>query len=90
VSTRTDDDAIVAAEDFAATAAAVQNLLLAATSRGYSAMWRTGEMAYHPAVKEYLGLDRRDRIVATVYLGERGTVAPKPAERGEPPIHWKE
>lgn len=90
VSTRTDDDPVVAAEDFAATAAAVQNLLLAATARGYSAMWRTGEMAYHAAVKEFLGLDSRDRIVAVVYLGERGTVSPKPAERSEPRVRWKD
>lgn len=89
VSTRADDDPVVAAEDFAATSAAVQNLLLAATSRGYSAMWRTGELAYHAGVKEFLGLDSRDRIVAVVYLGERGTVTPKASERGAPPIRWK-
>lgn len=90
VSTRTDDDPVVATEDFAATSAAVQNLLLAATSRGYSAMWKTGAMAYHPAVKAFLGLASRDRIVAVVYLGERGTVASKPSERGEPAIRWRD
>ncbi len=89
VSARTDDDPVVAAEDFAATAAAVQNLLLAATARGYAAMWRTGDMAYHPKVKEFLGLDVRERIVAVVYLGERGTVEPRPPERGQPPIRWR-
>ena len=88
VSTRTDDDPVVAAEDFAATAAAVQNLLLAASARGYAAMWRTGAMAYHPAVKSYLGLDPSDRIVAVVYLGERGTKEPPSQERAEPKIRW--
>ena len=90
VSTRTDDDPVVAAEDFAATAAAVQNLLLAAHERGLAAMWRTGDMAYSSAVNEHLGLSARDRIVAFVYLGERGTVTAKPAERKEPPIRWRE
>ena len=88
VSTRTDDDAIVAAEDLAATAAAVQNLLLTAWERGLAAMWRTGDVAYHPAVKGHLGLDERDRIVAFVYLGRKGTVAPKAVERKAPPIRW--
>jgi len=89
VSVRTDEDPVLAAEDFAATAAAVQNLLLAAHERGLAAMWRTGEMAYDPAVKRHLDLDARDRIVAFVYLGLRGTVAPKPAERKEPSIRWR-
>jgi len=90
VSSRTDDDPIVAAEDFAASAAAVQNLLLAAHERGLAAMWRTGEMAYDPAVKEHLALSPQDRIVAFVYLGERGTAAAKPVERKEPPIRWRD
>ena len=88
VSTRTDADPVVAAEDFAATAAAVQNLLLAAYDHGLAAMWRTGDPAYHPAVKAHLGLDETDRIVAIVYLGESGTVEPKPAIRQKPQIHW--
>jgi nitroreductase len=69
VSTRTDPDPVVALEDYAATAAAVQNLLLAACARGYGAMWRTGEMAYHPAIKAHLELAAADRIVGIVYLG---------------------
>jgi nitroreductase len=88
VSTRTDDDPVVAAEDFAATAAAVENLLLAASARGFAAMWRTGDLAYHPAVRRYLGLESRDRIVAVVYLGERATKDAKPQERSEPNIRW--
>ena len=90
VSVRTDPDPVVAAEDFAATAAAVQNLLLAAFSQGYSAMWRTGDLAYSMAVKRYLGLKETDRIVAFVYLGERGTVTPQPQERKKPEIHWRD
>jgi nitroreductase len=69
VAVRTDDDPIVAIEDFAATAAAVQNVLLAAEALGLGAMWRTGDMVYDPEIKTHLGLDSPDRIVAAVYLG---------------------
>lgn len=76
VSTRTDGDPVVAEEDFAATAAAVQNMLLAAWALGYGAMWRTGTMVRHPAVKDFLGLDPTDRIVSVVYLGLAATNPP--------------
>jgi nitroreductase len=88
VSTRTDDDPVVACEDFAATAAAVQNFLLAAWERGLSAMWRTGELAYHPWTKAFLGLNPSDRIVAVIYLGARAAVQAKESPRKRPPIRW--
>lgn len=81
VSTRTDDDPIVAAEDFAATAAAVQNMLLTATAKGLGAMWRTGGMVYNAEVKRHLGLDERDRIVAVVYVGRPKTEPSKAQTR---------
>jgi nitroreductase len=90
VSTRTDPDPVVATEDFAATAAAVQNVLLAASTRGLCAMWRTGDMVYHASVKRYLGLDESERIVATIYLGERAAKEAQPQSRKEPPIRWLE
>ncbi len=70
VSVRTDPDSVRAVEDFAAAAAAVQNVLLAAHARGLGAIWRTGEMAYRSEVNEFLGLDAGDRIVGIVYVGE--------------------
>jgi len=89
VSTRTDADPIVAEEDFAATSAAVQNLLLAAEARNLAAMWRTGDIAYHPEVKRHLGLHETDKIVAVIYLGERATVEPQPRAPKAPTIHWR-
>ncbi|MDQ2857546.1 MAG: nitroreductase family protein [Candidatus Eremiobacteraeota bacterium] len=79
VSTRTAADPVVAGEDFAATAAAAQNLLLAAHARGLGAIWRTGAMAYHPEIKAHLGLSPTDRIVAIVYVGRPAMRVP--AER---------
>jgi nitroreductase len=89
VSTRTDDDPVVAEEDFAATAAAVQNLLLGAESLGLGAMWRTGAIVREPAVKEFLGLAPRDRIVAVVYVGAAPAAAPAARPRAaQDVVRW--
>lgn len=69
VSTRTDANEEIAEEDFAATSAAVQNLLIAAQSRDIYTGWKTGKMVHDPEVKKYLGLDPSDRIVGTIYMG---------------------
>lgn len=63
-------------EDYAATAAAVQNLLLLACARGLGSMWRTGKMTRTRAVKNFLGLRDDDRVVAIVYLGYEGQALP--------------
>ncbi len=89
VSTRTAPDAVTAAEDFAATAAAVQNLLLAAWAKGLGAMWRTGPLAYRRAINEHLGLEPSDRIVAVVYLGQMAMTPPKARSRQtETVVRW--
>jgi nitroreductase len=89
VSTRTDDDPVVADEDFAATCAAVQNMLLGAAGLGLGAIWRTGGMIRDPGVKAFLNLDPADKIVAVVYLGARSTVAPAARSRDiDGVIHW--
>jgi nitroreductase len=80
-STRTVADPVVAAEDFAATAAAVQNMLLAAHAIGLGATWRTGPMAYSAGIKQHLGLDPADRILGFVYLGQPAMVPPEPKPR---------
>ncbi len=89
VSSRTDVDAVVAEEDFAATAAAVQNLLLAAEERNLGAMWRTGDIAHSVAVNRHLGLAESDKIVAIVYLGERGVADVQARSRKPPSIDWR-
>ncbi len=52
-----------------ATAAAVQNMFLAAHALGYGVMWKTGGPANNPQVKQLLGLEPADRIVALLHLG---------------------
>ncbi len=70
------DPRVVESEEVAAVAAAVQNMLLAAEALGLGAMWRTGDSAFDPAVKEFLGLPPEAHIVAFIYLGY-----PEPAPR---------
>ena len=78
-STRTDPDWVRAEEDLTATAAAVQNLLLAAHAKGLSAAWKTGKIVYSPEIKAFLGLEPDDKIIAMIYLGAKATedVAPR-------------
>ena len=53
-----------------ATAAAAQNILLAAHALGFGAMWRTGEDVCEDGyVKKALGLSSHDALVGFLYLG---------------------
>jgi nitroreductase len=60
--------------------AAAQNIMLAAHAMGYGAMWKTGDPAYDPRVKQALGLEPDDAIVAFLYLGTN-TGGPRPTPR---------
>lgn len=57
------------AEDRDAGAAAVQNVLLAATAAGLASYWGTGVVCDAPGVKAMCGLDPDDTILAVIYLG---------------------
>jgi nitroreductase len=56
-------------ENVEAVSAAVQNMLLTIEEMRLAAQWRTGDAAYDPHVKQWLGLAPEDHIVALVYLG---------------------
>ncbi|WP_257284250.1 nitroreductase [Endozoicomonas sp. SESOKO1] len=51
-------------------AAAVHSLLLAAHAQGVGAMWRTGELCYHPALATGLGLAGNEQLMGFIYLGK--------------------
>jgi nitroreductase len=57
------------AEELAASHAAVQNLLLAAHVNGLGAVWRTGDPAYHPKMKQALGLEENEQVIGLIYIG---------------------
>jgi nitroreductase len=56
-------------ENVCATAAAVQNLLLAAHALGLAAMWRTGPSATDPAIKQLFGWEADQHLIGFIYVG---------------------
>ena len=60
---------VVEAEEMMAGAAAVQNMLLAAHALGLAAIWRTGDVAYDPAVKAFFGLESTAHLLGFIYVG---------------------
>lgn len=56
-------------EEIAATAAATQNMLLAAEALGLGAIWRTGWVTYTDQVREFFGLSERATVLGFVYVG---------------------
>ena len=62
-------DKVETLENYAACAAAVQNMQLTAHALGLATIWRTGLQAYHPYMREFFGLEAGDKIVAYLYLG---------------------
>ncbi len=72
--TRTPDDQAADREDYAATACAIQNLLLSAHGRGYASLWSTGKMLMQPALLEFYGVpgeatDRPESVAGVIFLG---------------------
>jgi nitroreductase len=90
VTVRRNADPRVDREDLAATAAAVQNLLLAATAAGLGGFWSTNPLFAQEVVLRLFGADpAQEDLVAAVFLGI-------PANLPEPPprhplserLHW--
>ena len=81
-------------ENIEAVAAATENMLLTAEELGLAAMWRTGDAAYDPQVKRWLGITPEDHIVAFLYLGypaiPRLERHPIPAEEKTTWLGWED
>ncbi len=56
-------------EEISSVAAAMQNILLGATSLGIANFWSTGGMTHSDAMKEFLGLNFDDSVMGLIYLG---------------------
>ncbi len=84
------DDPVRDREDYAAVCCAVQNMMLAATSRGLATKWSTGALAENVAAKRWLGIGEDDRIVAYLYLGYPAEeMREMPAERRPAEVVWR-
>lgn len=66
---RTVQHSVPAVEETAAVAAATENILLGAQALGIAALWSTGGMAHHKAMKNYLSLDEEDQVLGMLMLG---------------------
>jgi len=60
---------VIEVENISAVSAACQNILLAAHALGLGAVWRTGEWARDPRVKEFFGLVEDQHIAGFIYIG---------------------
>ncbi|MGD8406630.1 MAG: nitroreductase [Anaerolineales bacterium] len=60
---------VIEIENVCATSAACENLLLAAHDLGLAAKWRTGDPARDPKVKEFLGFEPDQHLIAFLYIG---------------------
>jgi len=67
-------------ENVCATAAAIQNMLLAAHALGLAAIWRTGPSATDPAIKQFFGWEADQYLIGFVYIGYP-IETPAPQER---------
>ena len=79
-------------EEIAATAAAIEHILLGAQEHGIAALWSTGGMTYHNSMKQLFGLEEHDQMMGLIYLGYSEEPAP-PAKRNIPlseKVSWKE
>jgi nitroreductase len=56
-------------EQILSTAAAAQNILIAAHAEGFGAKWLTGANAYDEHVKQALGLAPSDRLIGFIHMG---------------------
>ena len=51
------------------TAASAQNILLSLNALGYSAIWRTGKLAFNPFIASKLNLEANQEILGYIYVG---------------------
>ncbi|AJR08034.1 NAD(P)H nitroreductase [Photobacterium gaetbulicola] len=74
-------DKVPVIEQYLSAGCAVQAMQLAAIAQGYAGFWRTGKWAYHPVVRQALGVGGDNMIVGFLYLGTPGCRDAKPPVR---------
>jgi len=65
----TDHPKVKIHEEEMATAAAIQNLMLALSSAGIGSLWTTGDTAASDEIKTALGLESNGRVIGVVQIG---------------------
>ena len=69
VNTFKDHPKVPALEQKLSTAAAAQNIMLSLNAMNYSAVWRTGKLAFNPYIARHLGLLENQEILGYIYIG---------------------
>lgn len=69
VATLVEHEKVPAHEQLLAAGCAAHGILLAAHAQGVGAVWRTGEVAVNPVIKQGLGLTANEQVIAYMYLG---------------------
>jgi nitroreductase len=69
VNTYKDHPKVPSIEQKLSTAASAQNILLSLNALGYSAIWRTGKLAFNPFVATKLNLAQNQIILGYIYIG---------------------
>ncbi len=78
-------------ENVCAAAAACENILLVAHALGLGAKWRTGEWARDAHVKEFLGFESDQPLIAFLYIGyPQVQFEPLPRPSYEDRTRWME
>lgn len=65
----TPHEKVPAFEQHLSAGCAVQAMQMAAVAQGFQGMWRSGNLMFHPDVKQAFGLEGEDHIVGFLYLG---------------------
>lgn len=68
-------------EEVAATACAVQNMMLTAHALGLASKWRTGEPSYHKIMKETFGVSKEGLVLGFLYVGYPETQPDAPEKK---------
>ncbi|KLV10716.1 NAD(P)H nitroreductase [Photobacterium ganghwense] len=77
----TEHDKVPVIEQHLSAGCAVQAMQMAAVAQGFAGIWRTGSWAYHPVVREALGVSGEDLIAGFLYLGTADCRDAKAPER---------
>ncbi len=86
----TEHEKVPEIEQILSAGAGAQMMMVAAHAQGVGAIWRSGSMMFHPAMREGLGLDEKDHIVGFLYLGTPSATKALPTLKSEDFVeYWK-
>ncbi|MDB5036798.1 MAG: nitroreductase [Bacteriovoracaceae bacterium] len=88
VSHLSSENETVQKENSAATCAAIQNILLAATAQHLQSYWSTSKIFNHAKTNEFLNISHDENFVGAIWLGHGQIPAPKPRKLAREKTLW--